>query len=238
MGSTRLPGKVLELLAGTPMAGRVAERAKRIEGVDRVVFAIPRLAEDDPLASYLESLTSIEVHRGSPDDVLDRYLQAAREHEAEVVMRLTADCPLLCPEVSARVLSEFRETEPDYASNTILRTFPRGLDTEVFSRAALEQAASEATRESDREHVTPFIWRHPDRFAIRHVVGASDASDLRWTVDAIEDLEMVSALLELLSAQHGRGSDTPTYEELLRLARQHPEITEINRDVRQREIGP
>lgn len=233
MGSTRLPGKVLQPLVGRPMVGHVVSRAARIPGIDGLVVAIPDLAEDDPLATYLAELDGIDVVRGSGDDVLDRYLQATRAHRAETVVRITADCPLLCPEVSGRVLNEFAlNSGLDYASNTLERSYPRGLDTEVVSRRALEAAAREATSRSDREHVLPFIWRQPQRFALHSVRDQHDNSDLRWTVDTPEDFEMISSLLLGLEP----AGPEPSYQELLRHARRHPELVEINRAVGQKEL--
>lgn len=231
MGSTRLPGKVLEPLLGIPMLGHVVARARRIPGIDQLVVAIPLLEEDEPLNDYLRTLPDVDVFRGSAEDVLDRYLQAARAQRADTIVRLTADCPLLCPEVSGRILAEFGAADrADYASNTRQRSYPRGLDTEVVSRSALETAASEASRHSDREHVTPFIWRQPDRFALLSVVDESDASHLRWTVDTREDFQMVSEML----AAFDDPAKPPDYESLLRHAHRHPELAEINRRVCQK----
>lgn len=233
LGSTRLPRKVLRPLAGRPMVDHVVARAARITGVDALVVAIPELPEDDPLASHLAGRAGVEVVRGPSEDVLGRYLKAARVCRAETIVRVTADCPLLCPEISSRVLAEFLAGESiDYASNTLERSYPRGVDTEVVSRLALETADREATRDSDREHVTPFIWRQRRRFVLHSVRDDEDNSDLRWTVDTAEDLRMVARLRDGFG---GRGHE-PDYRELLAYARLHPEIAEINRDVRQKEL--
>ena len=231
MGSTRMPGKVLQPLSGVPMVGHVVARAARIPGTDRLATAIPALEEDDVLEAYLRTLPQVEIVRGSAEDVLDRYRQAARRLDADTIVRVTADCPLLCPEVSARVLRAYdAHPRADYASNTLQRTYPRGLDTEVFSRAALEVAASEASRPSDREHVTPFLWRQPDRFTLVSVADDRDASRLRWTVDTREDLDMVEALLASIEGR----AELPDYEALLAHLERHPELARINRHVRQK----
>jgi spore coat polysaccharide biosynthesis protein SpsF len=234
MGSSRLPGKSLRPLVGVPMIGRVVERARRIPGVDEVRMAIPDLAEDDDLAEYLSTLV-VGLTRGSETDVLDRFARAAREAHADVVMRLTGDCPLLSPGVSGRVLAEYleRRSSCDYASNTLERSFPRGLDTEVFSRSMLSLADREATAASDREHVTPFLWRQPERFRLHAVVDAADRSSHRWTVDTEEDFELVRRLYTELEPRAGEFE----YDEVLDCLDRHPEWSEINREVRQKSIS-
>lgn len=233
IGSTRLTGKVLRPLAGRPMVGHVISRAARIPGIDGVVVAIPELPEDDPLAAYLSTVPETEVVRGPSEDVLARYLLAASIHRAQTIIRITADCPLLCPEISGRVLREFgRSAATDYASNTLERTYPRGLDTEVVSRRALEVAGREAARIADREHVTPFIWRQPERFVLQGVRDRQNNSDLRWTVDTEEDLRLVARLCDAFAEARAE----PDYEDLLTYARLHPELASINREVRQKEV--
>lgn len=192
-GSTRLPGKVLMDLAGAPLLVRVIERARTIPGLDGVVVATTTAERDRPLID-LARQHGIEAFAGSEDDVLDRYYQAARQFEADVIVRLTADCPLLDPAVSARVLDRFEQSAVDYVSNTQPPTYPDGLDTEVISFAALEQAWREATLSSEREHVTPYIWKHPDKFRLASVINEVDLSALRWTVDEAADLEFVRAV--------------------------------------------
>jgi spore coat polysaccharide biosynthesis protein SpsF len=193
VGSTRLPGKVLMNLAGAPLLVRVIERARAIPGLDRVVLATTTAERDRPLIN-LARQHRLAAYAGSEDDVLDRYYQTARHFEADVIVRLTADCPLLDPAVSAQVLDRFGQGGADYVSNTQPPTYPDGLDTEVFSFAALEQAWHEATLSSEREHVTPYIWKHPDKFRLASVINAVDLSALRWTVDEAPDLEFVRAV--------------------------------------------
>jgi len=226
MGSTRLPGKVLEPLAGKPMVLRVLERAAVVEGVDGVVAALPDLPEDDGLAEVV-AREGFAVVRGSADDVLSRYVAAADAVAAQTIVRLTADCPLLSPRVSAHVVASYPGF--DYASNTIRRTYPRGLDTEVFSSAALRLAADEATEQSEREHVTPFVWKRPDRFRLRQVIDETDRSDLRWTVDTAEDLAFAGAVYAELG---------PVFEmeDVLELLAQRPELSEVNRGIAQKPV--
>lgn len=192
MGSTRFPGKSLAAIAGRPMLARVVERAAAIPGLAQVIVALPEGERDDPLAQLAASL-GVGVFRGHPDDVLDRVWRAGRASDADVVMRLTADCPLLDPDVSARVLQALAGGAA-YASNVHPPTFPDGLDTEAITMKALDTAWREATLRSDREHVTPFIWRQPDRFIAANVRQDADLSSLRWTVDAPDDLPLLGAI--------------------------------------------
>lgn len=231
MGSTRLPGKVLRPLAGRPMVERVLERARRIAGVAEVVLATTVLAEDDPLAAYVGRALGANVVRGPVDDVLARYVGAAASARAEAIVRITADCPLLSPVVSGHVVARFLDAAGalDYVSNVVRRTYPRGLDTEILSREALERAHREAVEPADREHVTRYVYRHPERFRIGSVEAERDLSAYRWTVDTPEDL----ALAERLYDELGPRADFEVDDVLAALAR-HPEWAELNRGLAQK----
>jgi spore coat polysaccharide biosynthesis protein SpsF len=229
MGSTRLPGKVLELLAGAPMIQRVVERVRRVTCIDEVVVATTVLEEERPLVDVCRSL-GVHVVRGSPDDVLSRYVLAATEASADVVVRITSDCPLISPMVTARVVEAFRAGGCDYASNCHRRTFPRGLDVEVFSRTALDSSHAAATAAAEREHVTPFIYRHPERFVLRDVTDPVDRSHLRWTVDTVDDLALIQRMYSEL------GPDGHDYADALQVQAQHPEWSELNRHVEQKKV--
>ena len=160
MSSTRLPGKVLEPIEGRTMLSRVVRRAQLARLIDGVVVATTQAEADGAIVEECARL-EVECFRGPEDDVLDRYLRAARAASADAIIRVTSDCPLLDPEVIDTVIRSFIGANVDYASNTIQRTFPRGLDTEVFSRGALERAAREADEPHQREHVTPYFWENP-----------------------------------------------------------------------------
>ena len=195
LGSTRLPGKTLADLGGRPMLAHVVERAAAIPGVDGVVLATTGHPRDDRLAEWARA-ASLPCVRGSEDDVLDRFHDALERHPCDAVVRVTPDCPFLDPEVSGRVVAAWRGDPAgiDYASNVHPPTFPDGLDTEVIARAALVAAWREARLPSDREHVTPFVWRQPARFRQAAVRGDRDLSHLRWTVDTAADLEFARAV--------------------------------------------
>ncbi len=202
LGSTRLPGKTLADIAGKPMLARVIERARAIAGLDGIVLATTDKPGDDRLVAFARE-AGLPCVRGSESDVLDRFHVALAAYPADVVVRVTPDCPLLDPEVSGRVLAEFRrlQSRADYVSNIHPPTYPDGLDTEVFSRAALETAWKDARLASDREHVTPFIWRQAWRFRLANVANATDLSAQRWTVDTAGDLEFVRAVYAELGAR-------------------------------------
>ncbi len=230
MGSTRLPAKVLADVHGRPMLARVIDRARLIEGIDDVVLAIPDLAEDDRLASAAAEL-DVSAVRGSADDVLSRYVDAAAASDADAVVRITADCPLLSPRVSSEVVAALTDGEVDYASNTLERTYPRGLDTEAMRVAVLREAEREAVRPADREHVTPFIWSRPDRFRLRSIRAPVDRSAMRWTVDEPADLALVRTVYEELD------TDAFEMEDVLALLDRRPEIAALNAAVAQKPIG-
>jgi spore coat polysaccharide biosynthesis protein SpsF len=228
MGSTRLPGKVMRDVAGRPMIDRVVERARRIPGVDDTVVATSTRDTEAPLVEHLNE-RGVPVVRGPEQDVLARYLQAIEAYGATDVVRVTADCPLLMPSVSGRVVTTYADTECDYASNTIERTYPRGLDTEVLSADVLRRADQEATAPADREHVTRYVRQRPDRFVLQPVTGDADHSDLRWTVDEEDDLKLVRRIYEAL----GPASDFG-YADVLTLFDEHPEWATLNRHVEQK----
>ena len=199
MSSSRLPGKVLAEVRGRPMIAQQIDRLRRAETLDRLVVATSTDASDDPLAALCEDM-GIDVHRGSLTDVLDRYYQAAKRWRADTVVRLTGDCPLVDPAVIDALVTFYHDGGYDYASNAVTRTFPKGLDAEVFSFAALEAAWTEAVLPSHREHVTRFFYLNEDksRFRMGFMTQECDLSALRWTVDYPEDLEFVRRVYDAL----------------------------------------
>ncbi len=232
LGSTRLPGKTLVDIAGRPMLAWVVERAAAIPGVDGIVLATTNRPGDDRLADFARE-GKLSCVRGSEEDVLDRFHLALSEHPADIVVRVTPDCPLLDSEVAGRVLSEFRRLEGrvDYVSNVHPPTFPDGLDTEVFSRAVLAAAWREARLPSDREHVTTFVWRQPERFCLANVTSGQDLSAERWTVDTAADLEFVQAVYAAL----GRGIRPFGMDDVLRLLAAQPGLRRLNAGQRRNE---
>lgn len=231
MGSTRLPGKVLMPVLGRPMLWHVVRRTGQARLVDQVVVATTRGVADQAIVSLCEA-EGWAWFRGSEEDLLDRYYQAALSYQAGIVVRITADCPLIDPAVVDQVVAAFLQAQPlDYASNTLPpRTFPRGLDTEVLSFGALARAWQEDTNPAWREHVTPYIYKNPGKFRLRSVAGAEDYSALRWTVDREEDLAFVRTVFAHF------GTWRFTWQEVLQALADHPEWLAINRHVRQKTV--
>jgi len=198
MSSSRLPGKVLKPVLGWPMILRQIERIRQARRIDRLVMATSTDVSDDALVQVSEA-QGVECARGSLDDVLDRYYQVARKLEPAHVVRLTGDCPLLDPEVVDEVIAFHLEGGFDYTSNALDKlTFPAGLDVEVVRFECLERAWREARLPSEREHVTPYFYNHPELFRLGSHCSEQDLSHMRWTVDEPEDLEFVRRVYEAL----------------------------------------
>ena len=230
MGSARLPGKVLLDIAGKTMLARVVERLSSAKSLDGVLVATTDSPHDDAIVEECRRL-SVAVFRGQVDDVLDRYYQAAQSIEADVVVRITSDCPLIDPEVTDQTIQEFLAQRPDYASNVMVRTYPRGLDTEVVTAQALRQAWSEADQAYQRAHVTPYIYEHPEKFKLLSVTGEQDYSQHRWTVDTPEDLELMRVIYQRL----GWKGDF-LWRDVLALFDDAPELAVLNRGVAQKAL--
>ena len=225
MGSSRLPGKSLAEIEGKPMLWQVADRVRRATLVDRIVVATSMNPADDAIEAMCREYR-IPCYRGNEHDVLDRYYQAARVEKAAQVVRITADCPLIDPEVIDRVIRRFQEGDVDYASNAMVRSFPDGLDTEVFSFSALEQAWRGARKASEREHVTPYLRLEKFRTASVENVPQLSHAHYRWTVDEKQDLEFVR---EVYRAFRGKGSFGMM--DILKLLGENPSLGEMNSEI-------
>jgi spore coat polysaccharide biosynthesis protein SpsF len=230
MGSTRLPGKVLRELGGETVLMRVVGRVRQMRRIDDVVVATTTESADDPVVEAARQ-NGVHVFRGSEDDVLDRYYQAACSFNADVIVRITADCPLIDPEVSDHVIQQFLSVRPDYASNVLERTYPRGLDTEVMTLAALERAWQAASEPYQRVHVTPYLYQNPERFKLLSVTGGVDHSQHRWTLDTPEDLEFLQTVYARLSGQQDFG-----WRDVLNLIEREPKLSEVNRQIAQKDL--
>lgn len=223
VSSSRLPGKVLKPILGTPMILRQIERVRRAQRIDRLVVATSTDPSDDALADTALK-AGVEVARGSLDDVLDRFVQAAAPHRPDWVVRLTGDCPLADPDVIDRVIASTISAEADYGSNTLEATYPDGLDVEVIRAAVLEAVAREPRTTAEREHVTLGIYRQPERFRLHSVKGDRDLSALRWTVDEPQDFTFVERIYrELYPA-----NPAFTTADVLALLERNPELASIN----------
>jgi spore coat polysaccharide biosynthesis protein SpsF len=229
MGSSRLPGKVLLNLAGEPMLVRVVNRLLRTQA-DEVVIATTLNSADDQIEE-LCTQRGFACFRGSENDVLDRYYQAARRHGADIVVRVTSDCPVVDSGLTTRLIQEFCDRLPDIdCASTVLpvRTYPRGLDAEAFSFRVLEKLWREDHSPVGREHVTPFIHSHLDQFCVHGITHTMDCSYMRWTVDTPEDFDLVGRIYGAF--QHDRFS----WREVLALLEKHPDWLEINSHIEQK----
>lgn len=223
MGSTRLPGKVLMKVLDKTVLEYVIERCSFARCVKSVVVATTDGPEDDPIAGLLAS-RRIAVFRGSRDDVLDRYYQAAAGAGAEHIARITADCPLIDPAVIDRAGEMYAESGADYCANILKRTYPDGEDVELFSLRALEKAWKEAALASEREHVTPFIRKHTELFRCVNFEYPRDISAKRWTLDRTEDFGLIKAVLEALYPANPAFS----MEDAVDFLSKHPDIEKMN----------
>ncbi len=230
LGSTRLPGKTLADIAGRPMLAHVVERAQAIPGIDDLVLAIAEGPANQPIVDFALA-SGLRWERGSETDVLARTYKTLCTYPADAVVRISPDCPLLDPKVSGLVVATYRNLEGRvaYVSNVHPPTFPDGLDTEVFSREALEMAHEEATSLSHREHVTQFIVRQGDRFPRENVEHPRDLSEERWTVDTPADLEFVRGVYAAL------GPRLFGMEDVLKLLEARPKLRSINAGQRRNE---
>jgi spore coat polysaccharide biosynthesis protein SpsF len=223
LSSTRLPKKVLKPLLGEPMILRQIERLQRSKQIDKLVVATSNELSDDPIESLCRK-NNIQCFRGSLDNVLDRYYQAAIIDNPDYIVRLTADCPLADPNVIDNVISFYMAGNYDYASNTLSPTFPDGLDIEVFKFSCLEQAWKEARLSSEHEHATPYIYNNPLKFKLGNYVNTTDLSHLRWTVDEPEDFEFVTKVYESLYPINSEFS----MDDILDLLSKQPDLMKIN----------
>lgn len=229
--STRLPAKVLMPLLGETMLTRVVRRVARATLLDGIVVATTLAPSDDVIARLADD-EGWSVERGSENDLLDRYVMAARTHLADVVVRITSDCPLIDPGIIDRTISAFALQPCDYASTTLEpRTYPRGLDVEVVSMPALERAWREDGDPAWREHATPYIYRHPELFRLLRVPSDDDRSEHRWSVDTPDDFELVTRIYDTL------GRDDFTWRQAMAVVEAHPDWMDLNRHVFQKTVS-
>lgn len=230
MTSTRLPGKVLKEVLSKPLLEYEIDRLKRVKNTDLIVLATTTNREDDKVASLGQRL-GVSVYRGSEEDVLSRYYEAAQSVGADVIVRLTADCPILDPTITEELLQFYLDHQAacDYVR---LEGYPRGLDGEVFSFALLAEAANKAKDQPDREHVTPYFYRY-GLFRIGEVRSAKDLTYHRWTVDTPEDFSLIENIIEALYPV----KPNFTYEDVLTLLEEHPAWVKLNAEVVQKKLG-
>jgi len=230
-GSTRLPGKVMKRLMDRTVLGHVITRCLAMPLVEKVIIATTALAEDDVICREAENY-GVSYYRGSTEDVLSRYYEAAQVVEANTIVRITSDCPLLDPNISNAVVEKFLQKKCDYMSTGLSGTFPRGLDTEVFSFAALELAYQKAVLPYEKEHVTPYLYLHPELFQLEAYHNELNQSQYRLTLDTEEDWELISTVYSRLYS--GEVFELPS---VLELFKNEPALPLINEAVRQKKLG-
>lgn len=231
MGSTRLPGKVLKGIGGKSMLEHVVARTERAETLDEIVVATTTEPEDEAIVSVAGEL-EVPVFRGRQQDVLDRYYHAARKYDADVIVRITSDCPLTDPSITDRAVRAFKEHAPDYASTSLeQRVYPRGIGAEVMTFEALQEAWEQADESYERSHVTAYIYQHPERFQLLRVPSQhGDYSHHRWTVDTPDDLAFVRAVYRRLNDSFA------SWTEVLEVVEGEVELMKINESVQQKKL--
>lgn len=231
MSSTRLPGKVLKPVLGKPLLTYLCERLKRVSNANVFRILTSKEKEDDVIANYCIE-NGISYFRGSLENVLDRYYQAALVYKPDAIVRITADCPLIDPNVIDNVISTYKQTFPkyDYVSNSLERTFPRGMDAEIFSFNALKITHENATKKEEQEHVTLHMYRNPEQFRCLNVPFSRNLSHIRLTVDTKEDFELVRIIIKNLYPSHPQFN----MQDILNLLDKNPDFVKINGHITQK----
>lgn len=233
MTSTRLPGKIMKPVLGKPLLELLVERLKRASRLNDIVIATTTNDDDDQVESLTQHL-GIGCFRGSEHDVLDRVLRAAHAADADVIVEITGDCPLIDFRVIDRLLEVYQENDYDYVSNILKRTYPRGLDTQVFATSVLEEVARLTDDPVDHEHVSLYIYEHPEKFKLHNVESGlpEEYWDLRLTVDTPDDFELIRRIYEELYPSN----PAFTIEDIVQLFQRRPELREINQHIAQKAV--
>ncbi len=233
MGSTRLQGKVLKDIVGKPMLWHLINRLKKSTLIERIVVATSTEDINRPICDLAKN-SGVESFMGKEDDVLDRYYQAAKQFHADPIIRITADCPLVDPQVVDKAIQYYldHKEEFDYVSNAMMPTYPDGLDTEVFSFTALKKAWDEARRQSEREYVTSYIWKNGQIFRLANVSHQEDLSFMRWTVDEDKDFLFVTEIYEGL---YKNENEIFYMDNIVSFLEDHPELMRMNHGINRNE---
>ncbi|MEF9951697.1 MAG: glycosyltransferase family protein [Clostridium sp.] len=231
MGSTRLPGKVMKKIEGHSILAHDIMRIKQANEIKDIIIATT-IKEEDNLIVNEATIYGAKVYRGSEDNVLERYYYAAKENNVDTVIRITSDCPLIDPRILDKMIKEYDNNDYEYMSNQSAkleeRTFPRGLDIEIFSFKLLEDAYFNAKHDYQKEHVTPYIYENcTNKY---HFKNGANYSKYRWTLDTQEDLEAIRYIYSYLY----KGKHDFYMDEVISLMIEHPEIVEINSEIKQK----
>ena len=223
-GSARLPKKVIQKIDNNlTVLDYVIDQVKYSQKIEKIVVATTDLIEDDLICKYA-NLQKIECFRGSSEDVLDRFYQCAKKYSAKTIVRITADNPLIDPNIIDKIINEYNKC--DFITNTLERTFPYGTEVEVFSFVSLKKAWENAKKPSEREHVTPFIRNPKNKFVLKNIKNQKNISNFRYTVDKLEDLQLVKEIIKNISTR-------PIFlQDIIKLNKDKPEIFEINKNIK------
>lgn len=222
MGLSRLPGKVFMNLEGTKtVLAYTVEQLTYCKHVDKIVIATTKLKEDDKVVDFAKK-SGIGCFRGNSTNVLDRYYNCAKKFHFSIIVRITADCPLIDPQIVDMAIEKFQKNSYDYVTNCLKRTYPYGTEVEVFSFWALEEAWKNAVLPSEKEHVTPYFRKHPERFRIYNIEYNEDISNYRWTVDRENDLLLVKKVVTKIKER------PILMEHIISLVMREPTLLQIN----------
>jgi len=229
MGSSRLPGKVMKKIIDGYLLDYVIKQLLSSKKIQKIIVATTDLVEDNVICNHLRS-QKIDFFRGSSEDVLDRYYECAKQYQVDVIVRITADNPLIDPNIVDLTINKYENQKCDLATNTITRTFPYGTEVEVFSLKALEKAWKFAKKPSEREHVTPYFYNNPTKFKIHHVQNQKNLSTFRWTVDQIEDFVLVQKIVSKIN------KNPILMNDVIHLLTKEPELLDINKNVKHKHL--
>lgn len=226
MSSTRLPGKVLlKLDRQNTVLDYVIQQIGYCKNIKKIIIATTSLKEDDPIEEFAKT-KGILYFRGDVLDVLDRYYKCAKLFSLSIIVRITADNPLIDPILVDKAIKKFKSNSCDYASNAIIRSFPYGTETEVFSFTSLGKVWNNAKKYSEREHVTPYFYNHPEKFKVLHIKNRKNLSFLRWTIDQYDDFVLVKKIVSKIKKRPILMND------IVSLFNQEPELISINKHVK------
>lgn len=234
IGSKRLPGKVLKKVLEKPLLWHTIERLKSCKNSDKLIIATSNKEQDNPINDIANDC-NISCFRGSENNVLDRFYQAAKSVDADIIVRITADCPLIDPELIDKMIAYFKANEFDFVGTGVPPSYPDGLDTDVFSFSALEKAWKEAILSLEREHVGPYILNNPDKFKICFFKNTENLSFMRWTLDEEADFKFIDEVYKRLYNKSNKIFKT---QEIIDLLKKHPDLAKINNSVKNVVVYP
>lgn len=224
--STRLPGKTMRILCGKPVLQYTLDNLKKTQNINKLVVATTTDSEDDVIDSWCKR-NSILVYRGDREDVLSRFYECALTYKADAIVRVTSDCPLVDPVIVDKVIDLFKNTKSDYSANNLVKSFPHGLDIEIFSFEALRESFKNAKKKQEREHVTQYIRARPEKYKLTNFSCSGDYNDIRVTIDEEMDFKLVESIICKLGVNI-------TFKDLRNLYKENPDLFSINLDAKSR----